>query len=136
MLEYEINAQWQEVFNSVDEIGKILRTDAITKNFNPRAEYGRLLTIACGCYVYLVTEYKRWRAIKENNEVNKYVMLKNDPTLTAKFVSATADRESSAFVSKERYYRDILEGYTLACEAIINTLKKFIDSDKKEEKYT
>lgn len=133
-MEYEISAQWQEVFNSVDEIGKTLRTDAITKNFNPRAEYGRLLTIACGCYVYLVTEYKRWRAIKENNEVNKYVMLKNEPT--AKFVSAATEREASAFVAKERYYRDLLEGYTLACESIINTLKKFIDSDKKEEKYT
>ena len=133
MLEYEINPQWQEVFNSVEEIGKVLRTDAITKNFNPRAEYGRLLIIATGCYVYLVTEFKRWSAIKTNNEVDKFCSLKECGG--PKFTAASANPEASLFVAKERYYRDLLEGYMLACESIINTLKKFIDSDKQEEKH-
>lgn len=132
MIEYEIPVQWQEVFSNVDEIGKVLRTDAISKNFNPSSEYRKLLNIATGNYMYLVVEYKRWRAIKENNEVNKYVMLKSEQT--AKFVSAATEREASAFVSKERFYRDLLEGWMLAAESAIYTIKKHLGIDTKEEK--
>jgi len=132
MIEYEIDKAWQEVFNNVNEIGKTLRSDAISKNFNPPAEYRRLLNIATGNYMFLVVEYKRWRAIKENNQVNKYVGLKNDTT--TKFVSAAADREASLFVAKERYSRDLLEGWMLAAESAIFTIKKHLYVDTREEK--
>ncbi len=76
MIQYEIDPKWQEVFDDVQKIGNVLRTDAITKNFNPEAEYKRLLTIATGCFVYLVTEFKRWSAVKTNNEAEKFCSLK------------------------------------------------------------
>ena len=132
MLEYEIPSQWTEVFNMVDGIGNLLRTDAISKNFNPPAEYRRQLNIATGCYMYLVVEYKKYRAIKENNEVSKYVSIKNEQTV--KFVSASTEREASAFVAKERYYRDLIEGWMLASESAIYTIKKHLDVDTKEER--
>jgi hypothetical protein len=134
MLEYEIQKDWMDVINKVDEIGKVLREDAVSKSFNPRGEYERMLRILSGCYAYLVTEFKKWRAIKENNEVAKYCQLKSEQTV--KFVSAQAEREASLFVAKERYNRDLLEGWVLGCEQMIHTLKKFIETDKQEEKFS
>jgi len=136
MESYEIPQEWKEVIKKVDEIGTSLREDAVSKNFNPRGEYERMLRIATGCYMYLVTEYKKLRSIKENNEVAKYCQLKMDTSLTGKFVSAAAEKESSNFVCKERYLRDFIEGWLLASEQAIYTLKKFVESDKQEEKFS
>jgi|GEM_PF-6825589 len=132
MEEYSIPDQWLEVTKQIDNIGGILRSDAISKNFNPTAEYRRLLNVLTGSYMYLVPLFKQYRAVKENNEVAKYVQLKNEQTV--KFVSAAAEREASSFVGKERYLRDFLEGWMLAAESGIYTCKKHIDSDTKEER--
>jgi len=131
MEQYDLDPQVKEVIDKIEEIGKALRTDAISKSFSPRAEYLKMLDIATGCYMFLAPEYKRYRAIKENNEVAKYVTLKNEQI--TKFVSASAEREASTFVSKERYIRDVLEGWLMAAEQAIYTLKKHLGDDKKEE---
>ena len=133
-MDYEIPKTWEEVFEQVNQIGKNLRSDAFAKSFSIRSEYEKSLAVATGCYQFLVVEYKKYRALKENKEVEKYVALKESSD--GKFISAAADREASLFVAKDRYYRDLLEGHVLGSEALINTLKKFIDSDKKEEKYS
>ena len=127
---YELDKEVQEVIKKVDEIGKALRDETIAKSFAPKAEYARQLNIATGCYMYLVPEFKRWRALKENNEVAKFCQLKSENT--TKFTAAAAQPEASMFVSKERYIRDILEGWMLAAEQAIYTLKKHLESDTKE----
>ncbi len=131
MEEYKLDAQVEEVANTVADIGKMLRTDAISKSFAPEAEYKKQLNILTGCYMFLIVEFKKWRAIKENNEVAKYCQLKTDQT--AKFVSAQAEREASNFVCKERYVRDVLEAIVLAAEQGIYTIKKHLESDTKEK---
>jgi len=131
MIEYETPKEWEEVVKYVRDIGKALREDAVSKNFSPEVEYRRLLNIATGSYMYLVTEYKKWRSIKENNEVAKFCALKNEIGST-KFTAASGQIEASNFVCKERYYRDYLEGWMLASEQAIYTLKKHLGSDERE----
>jgi hypothetical protein len=131
MEQYELGPDVNEVIKKVDEIGKALRDETITKSFAPKAEYARLLNIATGCYMFLAPEFKKWRALKENNEVAKFCQLKSENT--TKFTAAAAQPEASQFVSKERYIRDVIEGWMLAAEQAIYTLKKHLESDTKEE---
>lgn len=130
-LDYEIPKEWTDVFKMINNIGKSLREDAVSKSFSPKAEYSKMLNILTGCYMYLVPLYKQYRAIKENNAVAKYCEIKNETT--TKFISAAAEKEASNFVCKERFYRDLLESWMLASEQGIYTLKKHLDSDTKEE---
>ena len=133
-VEYKISQELNEVTDMVDKIGAALRSDSVSKSFSPRAEYKRMLSVLSGCYIYLITEFKKWRAIKANNEVAKYCLIKSETT--TKFVNATTEKEASNFVRKERYFRDLLEGYTKGCAEMIYTLKKFIEADKDEESHT
>jgi len=129
---FEIPDDWQQVAGQVDSIGKQLREDAISKTFSPEAEYKRCLDVLTGCYMFLVTQFKQWRAIKENNYVAKFCDLKNNTGLTEKFTAASGEKEASNFVRRERYYRDWLEGWLLAAEQGIYTVKKHLDSENKE----
>jgi hypothetical protein len=132
MLEYEIPKEWLEVVAKINEIGQLLRDDAISKNFNSAAEYRRCLNVLTGCYMFIAPEFKRWRAIKENNETAKFCQLKNESQV--KFTAASGDKEASNFVGKERYLRDYLEGWLMAAESGIYTIKKHLDVDTKEER--
>lgn len=133
-VKYEVEKEWTDVFKKIDEIGETLRNDAIKENFNPQANYKKWLNILTGCYIYLVPKFKKWRALKENNSCRKYLEIKQNAV--GKFVSAPADREASGFVHKERYFRDLLEGWMLAAEQGIYTLKKHLRQDEKEEQIT
>ena len=135
-MEYEISSEWKEVALQVSEIGNILRTDAISKSFSPEGEYKKHLNVLTGCYMYLVVEFKKWRALKENNEVAQFCMLKNATVEGGKFVVASGEKEASNAIAKERYFRDWLEGYVMSCEQGIYTLKKHLESDKKEQGFS
>jgi len=133
----QIPKEWEEVTAQVSKIGEELRNDAYSAKFAPEAEYKKSLNVLTGCYMYLIVQFKRYRAIKENNEVAKFCELKNaaeDPLVakTLKFTSAAAEKEASASVSEERYLRDYLEGWTCACEQGIYTIKKHLEADRKE----
>jgi hypothetical protein len=82
--------------------------------------------------MFLVTQFKQWRAIKENNYVAKFCDLKNNTPLTEKFTAASGEKEASKFVADARYKRDWLEGWLLACEQGIYSIKKHLDSASKE----
>jgi len=135
MLEYEIDPQYLKAAEAIGAVGQLLRDDAISKNFSPKAEYARQLNILTGWYMFVVVEFKKWRSIKENNEVAKFCQLKNEIGST-KFTAASGQIEASNFVCKERYYRDFLEGILMSAEQGIYTLKKHLGEDKNEEKFS
>jgi len=135
MIEYEIDPQYLEAAKAIGDVGQLLRDDAISKNFSPKAEYARQLNILTGWYMFVVVEYKKWRSIKENNEVGKFCQLKNEVG-SAKFTAASGQVEASNFVCKERYLRDFLEGILMSAEQGIYTLKKHLGDDKNEEKFS
>lgn len=135
-MEYEISQAYKEAGDAIQAVGQLLRDDAISKNFSPKAEYARQLNILTGWYMFVVVEFKKYRSIKENNEVAKYCQLKMQAgTSGEKFVSATGEKEASNFVSQERYIRDVLEGMLLAAEQGIYTIKKHLGEEVKEEKF-
>jgi hypothetical protein len=134
MEQYELDPQYLDAAKKISEVGQLLRDDAISKNFSPKAEYAKQLNILTGWYMFIVVEFKKWRSIKENNETAKYCQLKQENI--TKFVSIAAEKEASNFVGKERYFRDFLEGLLLAAEQGIYTLKKHLGEDKQEEKFS
>lgn len=136
MESYAIEEKYIEAGKAISDVGQLLREDAISKNFSPKAEYARQLNILTGWYMFVVVEFKKWRAIKENNETAKYCQLKMQAGVAnEKFISVAGEKEASNLVAKERYVRDVLEGMLLAAEQGIYTIKKHLGEDNKEEKF-
>lgn len=124
-----INKEDEEVFAMIDEGAKFLRTVAFkTTSFIPLESLTEQLSKMTGCFMYVTTGYNRKHVARENNEINKYMECKRDASVAGeKFVSAVAEREARNSVQDFATAEEVLEGYKLAAEQAINTLKRLIE---------
>lgn len=129
----KIPKEWLECSKIIENIGDELRREI--KDMKPRTldQYRYWLDRLTGSYMTLTPIFKKYRAKKENNEVAKYVAIRTHWPKGEKFVSAAADKEASSFVAKERYIRDWLEGWILAAEQGIRTIKRHLNLYEKEK---
>lgn len=133
----EMPVEWLEVTTKIEKIGEELRSVVKDEKERTFQQYAEWLDILTGCYMYLKPLFNKYSAAKRNNEDAKYMDIKNnwksDPDNPKdKFVSATADREASVAVAKLRYIRDWVEGWVLAAECGIFTLRKHLSENNKE----
>lgn len=129
----KIPKEWLEAANIIDEIGKELRREIKDMRPRTRDQYEYWLDRLTGSYMYLMPLFKKYRAIKENNEAAKYVVIRDKTPEGTKFVSAAADKEASLSVKRERYIRDWLEGWILSSVQGIMTIKRHLNRYAEEK---
>jgi hypothetical protein len=122
-----------ETFNGIDEISSKLKSGIITTPHEAREN----LQVLCGSYGFLNTVYKIAITYKNNNEVRKFNLIRNEyeknPIVDEKgkmksFVNATAEREASEFVSDYRRIRNIVQSYVEICTTNIGSIQSILKS--------
>lgn len=105
-----------------------LRTKIKGTAFVLLQEFTQLLAEFTADFGYLSPLHQKFRAARENNELQTYMQLKNDAAVAGdKFVSAPAEREARYSVRELVEAEKVLEGYTAAVEQAILTSKKIIE---------
>lgn len=133
-MESKMPKEWRDVVNQLDSISKSLRKEIKSGKSQPVEEYTRMLNIATGCYMFLVPKFKKYRALKANNQAAKYCQIKDEWPSDEKFVSRMAEIEAEKSIAKVRAVRDFLEGWMLAAESAIYTLRKHLSLYSEEKK--
>ena len=128
-----ILSQYKGLFEKVKEINTDLINNNDIQNVSRYYTYQDTLT---GIFGTLIVAFKQMRAFKENQEAEYYYKMKVAADYNnEKFVSATADKESSLYIGPLRMARDILEGNIEATVKAIDTCRSHIWEHKKEQKY-
>jgi len=105
-----------------------LRTIVKSGSFTLLNELVEVLAQFTADYGYLSPLHQKFRAARENNEVQVYITLKKDAAVAGnKFVSAPAEKESRSSVAELLEAEKMLEGYVDAVEQGILTCKKIIE---------
>jgi len=113
----------QEDFDKIDYYSSLLKQNMTD---NPE-EVKKALIELTGCYVSLYPIMSLSDSEKNNREVRYYCQLKIDTeNLGNKFVDASANKESSNAIANYRRIRNILEGYTEACNKAISSLQSIL----------
>lgn len=118
----------KEDFEKVDYWAEALRSGVVDNTVEANKALGELT----GTFSNLRTALAIAETEKKNREVRKYNEIRMQVDGAGKkFVSATADKQASDFVSKYRRVRNIVAGYKEACEKDISSLQSILkDLDK------
>jgi hypothetical protein len=137
MTEKKINSKVEKLLKQSKSMFKTIdKLDRDIHGFDGKPDKETVLKWArqaAGAGDYLLKKYKKLRAMKLNEEMNKYHDLKRKAdTKNQKFISTVADRESSYHVRKLRLARDIFEGYVDSAKNIISICRmhNYDDVDK------
>ena len=124
-----LTEQDTEVFTQVSTIAQGFRDVAMQKsNFRTLDWLTEKLSILTGAFMYLTTRYNQVKSARDNNELSKYIQLKQDAVAAGdKFVSASAERESAHEVRDLNEAEKVLESYKDASDQGILTAKKLIE---------
>ena len=105
-----------------------LRTIVKSGSFTLLNELVEVLAQFTSDYGYLSPLHQKFRAARENNEVQTYITLKKDAAVAGnKFVSAPAEKEARSSVAELLEAERMLEGYVDALEQGILSSKKIIE---------
>jgi len=130
-------AQWSQsiptdadaLSKNLDKIDQEVMTGAISDRFLPKERLQQLLLQATALFSFFSNRYWTWKAILDNQELNRYMELKNAAAMIGeKFVSAPAERDASHSVAELRYVVSFYQGQLARCEQYIHTLKKLLDT--------
>ena len=128
----EIVNKVKPLFSQIQEIMDQLVEDPDIQNMS---RYYRYLDILTGAYGSLNVEFKRLRAMKENEQAKYFNQLKLSADYdNKKFVAQTATGEASLYVGPLRMARDIIEGYVQAASVGIGTCKARIYDYQREKR--
>ena len=120
----------KEDFTKVEYWAGVLRSGLVD---NPE-EANKALGELTGCYMNLRTILAIAETEKRNREVKHYSQLRIDTENEGKkFVSASAEKESSAYVSSYRRIRNLVLGYKESAEKAIGSLQSMLKDMKKEK---
>ena len=82
-------------------------------------------------YIILEEWYQKISSLKKNKELAYYMYLKNKlEAENAKFVSASADKESALYTAPERKLRDKVLGSLNGATEVMKTCRNIINSQK------
>ena len=108
----------QDIFTALEDLTQQLQQNIISSG----QEWKDTLAVATGHYAFLTPIYTVAVAIKENEEIRRYIEEKNE--LEAKGEKAVAthlDKSASLKVAEYRRVRNVLESYVNVAEKIIAT---------------
>jgi len=134
ILEIEKHFQQEDTLNKVlealkEDIEKIDYWSSIMKRgitVNPE-EAKDALNDLTGRFMSLKTILSIAETEKKNRETRKYNEIKMaKENAKQKFVSASADKEASAFVGDYRRIRNLIQAYVDSCEKAISTLQSLL----------
>lgn len=118
----------------LDIIDAEIMRGAIAERFFPQLRVQQLLAETTALHSYFASRYLKWKAIKENREVEEYIKIKERTVSTgAKFVSAPAERAAANEVRAVNYLVAIYEGNLRRCEQYVNTMKKLLETMTQEQ---
>jgi len=119
----EVLTKCKEDFDKVDYYAGIMK-DNLTDN---PEEAKKALNELTGVYIGLKTVLAIAETEKKNRETRYYDQLRIDTENAGKkFVSASSEKEASAHVANYRRIRNLIQGYTDACEKAISTLQSIL----------
>jgi len=118
----------------LDVIDAEIMKGAIAERFFPQLRIQQLLAETTALHSYFASRYLKWKAIKDNREVEAYMGIKERTISTgAKFVSAPAERAAANEVRAVNYLVAIYEGNLRRCEQYVNTTKKLLETMTQEK---
>jgi len=121
----------KEDFSSVDYYAGILRSGVVDNAHEANEALGKLT----GTFSNLRTALAIAETEKKNREVRKYNEIRIDKeNAGAKFTSASAEKEASAYVGDYRRIRNIIEAYVEACAKDIGSLQSILKDLVRESK--
>ena len=124
----------REVILRLDVIDAEIMKGAIAERFFPFLRVQQLLAETTALHSYFASRYLKWKAIKDNREVEEYMSIKTRTISTgAKFVSAPAERAAANEVRAVNYLVAIYEGNLKRCEQYVNTCKKLLETMTNEK---
>lgn len=130
----EVLEQCKEDFEKIDYYAGLMKTNVTDIS----EEAKKALNELTGTYMSLKTVLSVAESEKKNREIRHYDSIRIEAGKEGKkFSSAPTERQASAYVIKYRRVRNIIEGYTNACEKAISTLQsmlKFLAEEIKLEK--
>lgn len=128
----DILKELEAEFNKVDYWAGLLKND-VTANGAPEAQRG--LNELTGTFITLKTALALAETEKKNREIRHYNTLRIQyENEGKKFSSAPTEREASVAVAEYRRIRNIIKGYTEACQTGISTLQSILKSILEEMK--
>ncbi len=118
----------------LDEIDLEVMRGAIAERFFPFLRVQQLLAETTALHSYFASRFLKWKAIKDNREVEAYMTIKtNTLAQQLKFVSAPAERAAANEVRAVNYLVAVYEGNLKRCEQYVNTCKKLLETMENEK---
>lgn len=129
-----VPADVAEVISRLDVIDAEIMKGAIAERFFPLLRVQQLLAETTALHSFFASRYLKWKAIKDNREVEAYMGIKeNTLSQGLKFVSAPAERAAANEVRSVNYIAAVLEGNLRRCEQYVNTMKKLLETMQTEK---
>lgn len=129
-----VPADVAEVISRLDVIDAEIMKGAIAERFFPLLRVQQLLAETTALHSFFASRYLKWKAIKDNREVEAYMGIKtNTLSQGLKFVSAPAERAAANEVRSVNYIAAVLEGNLSRCEQYVNTMKKLLETMQTEK---
>ncbi len=108
----------KDTFNALDELTNQLQGNVLSSP----DDWKNTLSLATGHYSFLNPIYTLATAVKENEEIHRFIEEKNElESKGEKVVVASLEKSASLKVANYRKIRNLLEGYVGVSEKIIAT---------------
>jgi len=118
----------------VDALDAEIMRGALAERFFPKLRLQQLLLEVTALYSFFSNRYWKFKALKDNQEVETYVGLKKNTLATGeKFVSASGEREAAYSVRELNYLVGFYQGNFTRCQEYINSTKKLLETLEKDE---
>ncbi|HEY0088463.1 MAG TPA: hypothetical protein VGB37_06445 [Candidatus Lokiarchaeia archaeon] len=130
----ELLADCQPYFDAIDDYNEKIFKNELTETTILEVREGKRKVSAAKANLEAIQ--KSAETFKRNNELQKYMELKNSTPKGEKFTSASGEKEAEAFVQLPRRVRNMIEGYIAKAETALKQLSDMLydakwDADKK-----
>lgn len=110
----------QDYFDTIDGYNEQIFKNEINETTIPEFRKGK--REVSGAKGNLEVIYKFAQTFKRNEELKKYMAIKQATPKGAKFVSAAVDKEAEASVHLPRKVRNVIEGYIKKADVVLSAL--------------
>ena len=128
----KIILEYSQCFQEIDDYAEMFRLNTLQTKEQLVEAQGRLT----GLYCSIITVWRMSEAVKTNMEAKVFIEVKNELETSGKKVTMVEiDKETNSRIGEWRLFRNLFEGYVLACDKIIYACKSILASTIKEGQY-